>query len=102
MNEKILGYLKEFTQHLQRNLQSFEPLEELLLKLEEEGLEAQLNIDLSIESKFKKESFSPLKTKLSFKTPVQNQVQFILSLEDLDFLRSIGIEPLKKEKSIKK
>ncbi len=102
MNERILSYLKEFAQQLQKNLQNFEALEELLLKLEEEGLEAQLSIDLSIEGKFKKENISPVKTKFSFKTPVQNQVQFILSLEDLDFLRSIGIEPLKKEKSIKK
>lgn len=102
MNEKLFLYLKEFVRDLQANLNNFQPLEELLLNLEEEGIEAQLEIELSIKGKLKGQQISPVRTKIIYKNSIEENPQFILTIEDLEFLRSLGIEPLKKEKSIKK
>lgn len=102
MNEKILRYLKEFSMQLQKELQNSPLIEEFFSRLEEEGLEAQLDIDFTLLSQNKSKQNLPIKTKISFKSSNQSKPQFVLTIEDLDFLRSLGIEPLKKEKSTKK
>lgn len=102
MNEKILKYLKEFSMQLQKELQNSPLIEELFSRLEEEGFDAQLDIDFILLSQNKGKQNLPIKTKISFKNSNQNKPQFVLTIEDLDFLRSLGIEPLKKEKSTKK
>lgn len=102
MNEKIMQYLKEFALKLQKEMESSPSLEEFLSRLEEDGFDGQLDVELVLSSQNKKEQNLPLKTKFSFKNDIKNKAQFILTIEDLDFLRSLGIEPLKKEKSPKK
>lgn len=102
MNEKLMQYLKEFTQKLQKEMEASPSLEEFLSHLEEEGFEGQLDLEIILSNQNKKEPNLPLKTRISFKNELKNKAQFILTIEDLDFLRSLGIEPLKKEKSPKK
>jgi len=102
MNERIYQYLKEFSEKLKKEMENSPLLEEFLSNLEEEGFQAQLDLELTLSAPSKLKQNLPLKTKISFKNDVQNKPQFILTIEDLEFLRSLGIEPLKKEKSIKK
>lgn len=102
MNGKLMQYLKEFSLKLQKEMENSPSLEEFLSRLEEEGLEMQLDVELILSNQNKKEQNLPLKTRISFKNETQNKAQFMLTIEDLDFLRSLGIEPLKKEKSTKK
>ncbi len=102
MNERIFQLLKEFTNKLQKELENSSLVEEFLSNLEEEGFQAQLDIELVLSSQDKLKQNIPIKTKISFKNDVQSKPQFILTIEDLEFLRSLGIEPLKKEKSTKK
>lgn len=102
MNERIFQLLKEFTNKFQKELENSSLVEEFLSNLEEEGFPAQLDIELVLSSQDKLKQNLPIKTKISFKNNIQNKPQFILTIEDLEFLRSLGIEPLKKEKSTKK
>ncbi|MEJ5166727.1 MAG: hypothetical protein WHV67_06840, partial [Thermoanaerobaculia bacterium] len=92
MNEKIMQYLKDFALKLQKEMESSPSLEEFLSRLEEDGFDGQLDVELILSNQNKKEQNLPLKTKISFKNDIKNKAQFILTIEDLDFLRSLGIE----------
>lgn len=100
MDEKIRELLKELGNAINESISASDDVNQRIQRIRDEGYDLYVVLDATIGlNKNDEEETSEQTTEIAVRG---REVQFRIDVQDLNFLRSVGIDPTRKVKSVKR